>query len=101
MMDSGVVVREGSRIVTIGPIRRAPRRLHLHPHPASEASTDGEHPASSEEVCANHSGGPDDEVAPHAVHDAADDGDGGGNWGRVGRVARGFKTGPHLERPPA
>src|SRR4051812_27768227 len=43
-MDSGVVVREGPGIVTIGPTRRASRRPDLPPHPAPEALTDGEHP---------------------------------------------------------
>src|SRR3954447_25239269 len=43
-MDSGVVVREGPGIVTIGPTRRASRRPDLPLHPASEALIDGEHP---------------------------------------------------------
>ena len=37
MMDSGVVVRSGLRVVTIGPMRRALRRLDLLLCPAPEA----------------------------------------------------------------
>jgi integrase len=44
MMDSGVVVRRGLRVVTFGLIRRAPHRLDLLLRPAPEALTDGEYP---------------------------------------------------------
>ncbi len=47
MMDSGVVGREGLRVATIGPFRRASRPLDSGQLRSSEASLDGEPPGSS------------------------------------------------------
>src|SRR5438445_508228 len=44
MMDSGVVVRSGLQVGTIGPIDRAPSRLDLLLRPAPGTLADGEHP---------------------------------------------------------